>query len=154
MDSEWSRAYPTSPGRWGVIVWEAGGLGYLQWTTVHLFDITGSASWVLAAAFAILWIIGSRRIVQMGLYLSESALMIRGIVRTRTIAWTSIEWLSIVTIVLGVMCVLGPTGVAVWFATPVWLVVTAVDLLRRISSLRSGSTTSQARPTPDQGVSP
>lgn len=53
------------------------------------------------------------------------------------------KWLSIVTIVLGVMCVLGPTGVAAWFATPVWLVVTAVVLLRSMSSPRSGSTTSQ-----------
>lgn len=41
------------------------------------------------------------------------------------------KWLSIVTIVLGVACVLGPAGVAAWFATPLWLVVTAIVMLRR-----------------------
>jgi hypothetical protein len=54
-------------------------------------------------------------------------------------------WLSIVTIVLGVMCVLGPAGVAAWFATPVWMAVTAVVLWRRMPSSRSGSTAAQAR---------
>ena len=41
------------------------------------------------------------------------------------------RWLSIVTIVLGVMCLLGPTGIAVWFATPVWLAVTGLILAQR-----------------------
>lgn len=41
------------------------------------------------------------------------------------------KWLSIVTIVLGACCVLGPAGVAAWFATPLWLLVTAIIMLRR-----------------------
>ncbi len=45
------------------------------------------------------------------------------------------KWLSIATVVLGVLCLLGPTGIAVWFATPVWLVVTGVVLSRRQSSM-------------------
>jgi hypothetical protein len=40
------------------------------------------------------------------------------------------RWLSIVTIVLGVACVAGPTGIAAWFATPLWLVVMGVLMLR------------------------
>ena len=41
------------------------------------------------------------------------------------------RWLSIVTIVMGVACVLGPTGIAAWFATPLWLVAVSVLMLRR-----------------------
>lgn len=41
------------------------------------------------------------------------------------------RWLGIVTVILGVACLLGPTGIAVWFATPVWLVVTGVVLSQR-----------------------
>ena len=41
------------------------------------------------------------------------------------------RWLAIVTVVLGVCCLLGPAGILVWFATPVWLVVTGVVLAQR-----------------------
>jgi hypothetical protein len=41
------------------------------------------------------------------------------------------RWLAIVTVILGIACLLGPTGVAVWFATPVWLVVVGVVLAQR-----------------------
>jgi hypothetical protein len=41
------------------------------------------------------------------------------------------RWLGIVTVVLGVACLLGPAGVAVYFATPFWLIVTGVVLGRR-----------------------
>jgi len=41
------------------------------------------------------------------------------------------KWLSIVTIVLGVLSLLGPAGIAAFFATPVWLIVTSVLLYRR-----------------------
>ena len=44
------------------------------------------------------------------------------------------KWLSIVTIVLGVACVLGPTGIAAWFVTPLWLIVVGVLMLRGIRS--------------------
>jgi hypothetical protein len=40
--------------------------------------------------------------------------------------------LAIVTIVLGVLCLLGPTGIAVYFATPFWLIITGVVLYRRL----------------------
>jgi len=41
------------------------------------------------------------------------------------------KWLSIVTIVLGVLSLLGPAGIAAFFATPVWLIVTSILLYRR-----------------------
>jgi hypothetical protein len=41
------------------------------------------------------------------------------------------KWLAIVTIVLGACCLGGPTGFAVWFAMPVWCIVTGVVLARR-----------------------
>ena len=44
------------------------------------------------------------------------------------------KWLSIVTIVLGVAAVAGPTGIGAWFATPLWLIVVGVLMLRRSPS--------------------
>ena len=41
------------------------------------------------------------------------------------------KWLSIVTIVLGVMSMTGPTGIAVFFATPLWLITAGIVLARR-----------------------
>jgi len=41
------------------------------------------------------------------------------------------KWLAVVTVVLGVCCLLGPVGVAVFFATPVWLIATGIVLGRR-----------------------
>jgi hypothetical protein len=45
--------------------------------------------------------------------------------------------LAIVTIALGVLCLLGPTGIAVYFATPFWLIITGVVLHRRLRATRS-----------------
>ena len=42
--------------------------------------------------------------------------------------------LSIVTIVLGVLCLLGPTGIVVYFATPFWLIISGVVLYRRLGA--------------------
>lgn len=39
--------------------------------------------------------------------------------------------LAVAAVVLGVLCLLGPTGVAVYLVTPVWLVVAGVALARR-----------------------
>jgi hypothetical protein len=41
------------------------------------------------------------------------------------------KWLAVATVVLGICCLLGPTGIAVWFATPVWLAVTGIALAQR-----------------------
>ena len=57
------------------------------------------------------------------------------------------KWLSIATIVLGVACVLGPVGVAAYFATPVWLVVTAIVMLRRTSERAPATAASVGAPS-------
>ena len=41
------------------------------------------------------------------------------------------KWLSIPTVVLGVLCLLGPTGIAVFLVSPLWFVVTGLVLRRR-----------------------
>lgn len=41
------------------------------------------------------------------------------------------KWLAVVTLVLGVACLLGPAGVAVYMVTPAWLIVTGIALGRR-----------------------
>ena len=40
------------------------------------------------------------------------------------------RWFAIVTVVLGVLCMLGPAGIAVYLLTPVWLVAAAILLGR------------------------
>jgi hypothetical protein len=55
------------------------------------------------------------------------------------------KWLSIVTIVLGVAAVAGPTGVGAWFATPVWLIVVGVLMLRRSGAPSSVTLPSRSR---------
>ena len=57
------------------------------------------------------------------------------------------KWLSIVTIVLGAACVLGPAGIAAFFATPVWLVVMAIVMLRRSSDTAPTSAPSVGAPS-------
>lgn len=56
------------------------------------------------------------------------------------------KWLSIVSVILGVLCLLGPTGVAVFFAQPVWYIATGAVLVRRMSASRSSAPAS--RPIP------
>lgn len=41
------------------------------------------------------------------------------------------RWLAFVTVGLGVLCFLGPGGIAVYFVTPIWLVVTGIVLAQR-----------------------
>jgi hypothetical protein len=54
------------------------------------------------------------------------------------------KWLAIVTVVLGVCCLGGPTGFLVWFAMPVWCIVTSVVLVRRQSAETLAPRTTQA----------
>lgn len=43
------------------------------------------------------------------------------------------RWLSIPTVVLGVLCLLGPTGIVVFLLSPVWFVATGIALRQRQS---------------------
>jgi hypothetical protein len=49
------------------------------------------------------------------------------------------RWLSVVTVVLGAGCLLGPIGMAVYFATPVWLAVAGFVLARRMRAPAAAS---------------
>jgi lysylphosphatidylglycerol synthetase-like protein (DUF2156 family) len=44
------------------------------------------------------------------------------------------KWLSILTVVLGVLCLLGPAGIAVYFVSPLWLIATGLIMSRRAST--------------------
>jgi hypothetical protein len=42
--------------------------------------------------------------------------------------------LAIATLILGILCLLGPTGIVVYLVTPIWLVVTGIVLFRRTAA--------------------
>lgn len=88
-------------------------------TALHTLAYVGSASWLpwLAASAA--------------LYLSVGM----GGLRAKALPL----WLSVVTIAMGVACLLGPAGlgpvgIAAYLVTPIWLVVTGIVLARRVTS--------------------
>lgn len=53
------------------------------------------------------------------------------------------KWLAVVTVVLGLGCLLGPAGIAVYFVTPAWLIVTGIVLVRRGSARIPDTTEAQ-----------
>ncbi|GAA0815995.1 PH domain-containing protein [Spirilliplanes yamanashiensis] len=95
MSPAWTRPYTPGTGRWIVIGWEAVSLAALAWTTADMFGLVGTGLTVLAAALAAVWVVGSWRIVEMGVYVSDHGVRIRGLLRTRTLAWSDIQhiWL-------------------------------------------------------------
>jgi hypothetical protein len=54
------------------------------------------------------------------------------------------KWLAIITAVLGVCALLGPAGFLVWFAMPLWCMVTGVVLARRQSMGRAATEVTHA----------
>lgn len=60
---------------------------------------------------------------------SGAMLLGTGLGALRTVALP--KWLAVVTVVLGVLSVTGPTGIAVFVVTPLWLIATGVVLARR-----------------------
>jgi hypothetical protein len=84
------RPYRPGTGRWLVIGWEAVALGLLAWSTIEQFSVTGAGRHVLACAIAALWVIGTARIIDMGAYVGDDGVLIRGLVRTRHMRWQEI----------------------------------------------------------------
>jgi hypothetical protein len=99
VSPSWYRPYSPGRGRWWIVAWEACGLGFLHWTTVRLFDVRPPVSWALAAAVALLWVVGSWRILTMGVYLSDYGLRNRGLVATTTVRWSDVERITIEQVV-------------------------------------------------------
>ncbi len=90
VSSTWTRPYTPGTGRWVVIGWEAASFVALGWTTARLFGLAGPAVTLLAGVLAAVWVLGAWRIVEMGVYVSGSGVRIRGLLRTRTLAWHDI----------------------------------------------------------------
>ena len=87
MHQSWVRPYSPGRGRWLVIAWEAAALAFLTWTTIRLFDLTGPGVRVLSAVLTAVWLVGSVRILRMGVYVAPERLLIRGLVRSRILRW-------------------------------------------------------------------
>lgn len=91
VKSEWHRPYPTGRGRWLVVGWELAGLAFLGWTSARLYDLAGAQVWLLTAALAAVWVVGSYRIIRMGVYVNGAGVRIRGLLRSRTLRWSDID---------------------------------------------------------------
>ncbi len=91
----WTRPYSPGTGRWIVLCWEAVSLAGLGWTTARLFDLTARSTEIMAAVLALAFVLGSWRIVRMGVYLSSRGVKVRGLLRDRTTRWDRISriWL-------------------------------------------------------------
>lgn len=91
MTYAWMRPYAPGRGRWLVIAWELGGLAFAGWTTTRLFDLESGPAWLLAGTLGLMWLVGSWRILRIGVYVSEYGVRIRGLVSSRTLRWTEID---------------------------------------------------------------
>ena len=92
---QWWRPYTPGRGRWLIIGWELGGLALAHWSTVRLFDITGAGVALLGAALGALWLLGSWRIIRMGVYVSEYGVRIYGLAGSRTLRWRDIAEIAL-----------------------------------------------------------
>jgi hypothetical protein len=90
VGSHWVRPYPPGTGRWLVIAWEAAALVFLTWATVRQFDLIGHGVRAVAGSLAAVWLIGAWRIIQHGVYVSPDGVLIRGLVRSRTMHWREV----------------------------------------------------------------
>lgn len=91
MGENWIRPYPPGNGRWLVIGWEALALLFLTWATIEQFDLMGHGVRAVAGVLAALWVIGSWRIMQHGVYVGADGVLIRGFLRSRRMRWDDIE---------------------------------------------------------------
>lgn len=90
MNETWVRPYSTGAGRWIVIGWEAAALAFLAWSTIQQFAISGTSRHVVAGVLAAIWVIGTARIIEMGVYVGPKGLLVRGLVRTRRVPWAEV----------------------------------------------------------------
>ncbi|MEV6305127.1 PH domain-containing protein [Actinoplanes sp. NPDC051861] len=91
MAEDWIRPYTPGAGRWLVIAWEAAALVFLTWATVQTFDLIGHGMRAVAGVLAVVWVIGSWRILQHGVYVGTEGVLIRGLLRSRVVPWAEIE---------------------------------------------------------------
>lgn len=113
MNYAWHRPYTPGRGRWLIIGWELAGLASVAWTTIRLFDLVGTDAWVVTGALAVAWLVGSWRILRMGVYLSEYGVRIRGLLGSRTLRWTEIDQIAVEAPVYRFGVVRVPAGMTV-----------------------------------------
>jgi len=87
----WWRPYSPGRGRWLIIGWEVGSLAFPHRTTVPMYSLGGVGAKALAMALAVLWLVGSWRIVRMGVYVSHYGVRVHGVLRSRTLGWAEID---------------------------------------------------------------
>jgi hypothetical protein len=112
-----------------IIAWELGGLAMLDWTTVRLFELTPRAAAGLTAVLVVLWLVGSWRIVRMGVYVSEYGVRVRGLIGSRTLRWTQIQHITLDQAEYGIGRLRVPGGTTVvikcrngdWVNTSLWV---------------------------------
>ncbi|MFC0526767.1 PH domain-containing protein [Phytohabitans kaempferiae] len=73
------------------MVWELAALAIFGWSTVELFELSGLGVLLLGLGLAALWAVGCWRIARMGVYVSAYGVRVRGLIRSRTIAWCDVE---------------------------------------------------------------
>jgi Bacterial PH domain len=86
----WTRPYEPGAGRWLVIAWEAPALALLGWSTADKFGLSGRGAWIMVAVLAAIWLIGAWRILRMGVYAGTDGVLIRGLLRSRTLRWQEV----------------------------------------------------------------
>ncbi|MEV6849616.1 PH domain-containing protein [Actinoplanes sp. NPDC051411] len=90
MPETWTRPYEPGAGRWLVIAWEAPALALLGWSTARKFALSGTGVWIMVAVLAAIWLIGAWRILRMGVYAGADGVLIRGLLRSRTLRWQEV----------------------------------------------------------------
>ncbi|MBO3740808.1 PH domain-containing protein [Actinoplanes flavus] len=90
MGSHWVRPYTPGNGRWLVILWEAVALALLTWASIRQFDLIGHGVRAVACTLAAVWVIGAWRILRHGVYVSSDGVLIRGLLRSRSMRWHDI----------------------------------------------------------------
>jgi hypothetical protein len=95
VNSAWLRPYTPGRGRWLIVGWELGGLAFVDWTTIRLFDLGATEAGVITGLLAVAWLVGSWRILRMGVYVSEYGVRIRSLFGSRTLRWTDIDQFAI-----------------------------------------------------------
>ena len=73
------------------MAWELGSLAMLGWTSAELFELSPAQSALLGAVLLGIWALGAWRIATLGVYVSGRGVRVRGLCRSRTLAWHDIE---------------------------------------------------------------